>query len=188
LGLGLAGARWRRIMRARHHYVQHRRKRHRPHGPRQEPIEMLGEALTGLGPRQVTVRGRPARLRLVVIVPAAAEAGPMPPESHGGILDAAVPGLGEIIGFDFPRVENWPGPHTHDSFRAALEGRFTTPGEAPSRWCLLAGEASAPQGAVHVGLAVHTDQPIDTRSIDVPPGQWASVLAVREVPKADQGW
>jgi hypothetical protein len=187
----LTVALWPRLDRARRHHVRHRKKHCPVDGPRhRDRLDLIGDSLTGLGPRQVTVLGLPARLRLVVLAPAAAGVGSLTPESHARVLDGILPGLGEIAEFDFPRVECWGDRHARDGFRSALQAGVKAPDPegAPSRWLLLAGEASAPQGPVHLGLAVLSDAPSATRFIDVPPGQWATVLGLREVPRGEQGW
>jgi hypothetical protein len=178
-----------RIHRGRKHY----KRRHPEHhavatsGPRDQ-LDLIGEALTGLGPRQVMVNGLPSRLRLVVVAPAGAGSGTPSADAIAQLLDSVFPGLSEIVAFDFPRVECWSDRHARDSFRTTLvEGvKVPEPPETPSRWLLLAGEATAPQGSVHLGLAVMTDRPTTTRLIDVAPGQWATVVGMRDVPKSQQ--
>jgi hypothetical protein len=188
VGLALYGP---RIHRGRKHDKhQHQHKRHQRAEPRgtRDQLDLVGAAMTGLGPRQVTVNGLPGRLRLVVLAPTKAGTSTPSGDAHVQVLDGLLPGLGKVATFDFPRVECWSDRHARDSFRTTLVGgvKVPEPPEAPSRWLLLAGEATGPQGAVHVGLAVLTDQPTTTRVIDVAPGQWATVLGLRDVPEADQ--
>jgi hypothetical protein len=145
--------------------------------------------MTGLGPRQVTVRGVPGRLRLVALAPAAAGTGEVSPESHTQILDGILPGLAQVAESDFPRVECWNDAHARDNFRSALEAgvKIPEPAGEPSRWLLLAGGASGPRGPVHVGLAVFANEPTTARLIDVAPGQWATALGLRDVPPEERG-
>jgi hypothetical protein len=180
-----------RIHRGRKHHKHHHHKHHPAgaQGPR-DRLELIGAAMTALGPKQVTVNGVPGRLRLVVLAPAAAGTSTPAAPAHTQVLDGLLPGLAEVATFDVPRVECWSDRHARDSFRITLVEGVKVPEEPgdPSCWLLLAGEATAPQGPVHVGLAVITDQPTTTRLVDVAPGRWASVLGLRDVPKSEQNW
>jgi hypothetical protein len=188
--LAALGFFWPRIHRERTRL--HHRRRKRRAGPARQPRDLLadiGESLTGLGARQVTVQGIPGRLRLVVLAPAAPGAAPVPEGAQGPALDAAVPGLAEAAAADFPKVECWVDRHARDGFRSALvEGvRFPEPPGEPSRWVLVAGEVVGPQGPYHLGLAVLAEKPTAARVLDVFAGRWAAVLGVREVPVEERG-
>jgi hypothetical protein len=190
IGLALYGP---RIHRGRNHHKQHLHHKHHHAAAtdgQRDDLAVVGAAMTGLGSRQLTVNGLPARLRLVVLAPMTAQTSTLPADTPVRVLDSILPGLSEVAGFDFPRQECWNDPHARDSFRKTLvEGvKVPEPEGAPSCWLLLVGEATTPQGLVHVGLAVISDQPRTDRLIDIAPGQWATVLSLRNVPKSEQNW
>jgi hypothetical protein len=189
LGGTLLALYWPRIHRGRKHHVHHHKKHHPDNGsqPRDE-LASIGDAMTALGARQITVNGMPARLRLVVMAPASRKTSAIPTEAHADLLELILPGLGEIATFDFPRRETWPDHHAREHFRAALEKRVKFPeriGE-PSRWLIVAGEASLPQGHIHWGLGLYTDEATAYRIIEVPSGHSASTLGIREVPETSE--
>ncbi len=189
-GLAALGFYWPRIHRERTR-LHHRRRKRRAGPARQSRVLLaeIGESLTGLGARQVTVQGVLGRLRLVVLAPAAPGAPPLPEGSHGPVLDAAVPGLAEAAAADFPKVECWADRPARESFRATFVDGVKipdAPGE-PSRWVLVAGEVVGPQGPYHLGLAVLAEKPSAARVLDVFAGQWAAVVGVREVPVEERG-
>jgi hypothetical protein len=189
LGGALLALYWPRIHRGRKHHVHHHKKHHPANGsqPRDE-LALIGDAMTTVGARQVTVNGMPARLRLVVVAPASRKTSAIPTQAHANLLELILPGLGEIAKFDFPRVETWPDHHARERFRASLEKRVKFPeriGE-PSRWLIVAGEASLSQGPVHWGLGLYTNEATAYRIIEVPSGQSASTLGIRDVSETSE--
>jgi hypothetical protein len=181
VGLVLLGAFWPRIHRKRKHH----RHRHRPHPVAALPrdrLSLIGDAFTSLGPRQATVLGVPARLRLVVLAPTEPEAGPVPAAASVGLLDTILPGLGEVAGYDVPRIEAW-GPLPHSFEQAVKEGvEFPEPGGAPSRWVVVLGTAPAGQTTLAVALALYANETMASRMLQTPDGKWARVLGLRDVP------
>jgi hypothetical protein len=147
---------------------------------------LIGDAYTGLGPRQATVLGVPARLRLVVVAPADPEAGPVPAAAAVGLLDTLLPGLGEVAGYDVPRVEVW-GPLNAGFPQAVREGvEFPEPAGQPSRWVVVLGTAPAAGRILGVALALHATQTMPNRTVEVPQGKWSGVLGLRTVPAAER--
>jgi hypothetical protein len=189
LGGTLLALYWPRIHRGRKHHVHHHQKHHPTNGSQpRDQLALIGDAMTTLGPRQITVNGMPARLRLVVMAPASRKTTAMPTEAHAELLEAILPGLQEIATFDFPRVETWPDHQARDRFRATLEKSVKFPeriGE-PSPWIIVAGEALLPQGPVHWGLGLYTNEPTAYRIIEVPSGQSASILGIREASETSE--
>lgn len=175
----------------RFHRSPKRKRRRRPTPRPAEPrnkLSLIGDAVTTRGPRQATVGGVPARLRLVVLVPADPAAGRLTADAAPGLLEAVRPGLAGVVPFDFPRVEVWPHTDPHPTFRGAFEADVEVPDPAgqPSRWVVLLGTATAGGAPVHVGLAFYTDQPTADRIVEVPPGGWAGVVGLRDVPPEDR--
>jgi hypothetical protein len=189
VGLVALGLLWPRVHRKRKH---HRRpKHHLPHQPLppRDRLSLIGDALTGLGARQATVRGVPARLRLVVLSAVDPASGPVTKDAAAGALEAVRPGLAEVAGYDVPRVEVWPGLQPHGSFRQALESDVEVPEPAgrPSRWVLVVGTTNLGERAVHVGLGLYANEATTQRVIEVQQGKWAEVLDLRTVPAAERG-
>jgi hypothetical protein len=189
VGLGILGVFWPRIHRGRKHLHRHHHKHAAvPAAQHRDRLVLIGDAMTGLGARQVMVQGVPARLRLVVLAPTAAGGEPVSREVAPRVLDAIRPGLGEVAGVDCPRIETWnhPGPeaHFHRNFAEAVE--VPEPKGAPSQWVRLSGEAPAGAATVHVGLALHTDKATTLGLIEVAPGKWAEVLDLRVVPEVER--
>jgi hypothetical protein len=164
---------WPRVHRNRKEFLKPRGKRA---VSRRILLAQIGDSVSGLGPRQATVNGTPARLRLVV---AAAAVEPLPE-----LLDAILPGLGQATAADYPRVEVWADRSAHDDFRGALVARveFPDPVGEPSRWVLLTGPAPRHGVAVPVALGFIAAKPVPTRVIDVPAGGWRDVVGIRDVP------
>jgi hypothetical protein len=189
LGLMLLVLSGPRIHRGRKHYV-HRHKKHYPASGSQpqDELAVIGDAMTALGTRQITVNGMPARLRLVIMAPASRKTSALPREAHAELLEAILPGLGEIATFDFPRVETWPDHQARDRFRATLDKSVHFPERSgdSSRWLIVAGETLLLQGPVHWGLGLYTNEPTTYRIIEVPPGQSASTLGIREVSESSE--
>lgn len=186
-GLVLLGLLWPRIRRQHH---KHRRKHHAGHhaSTARVKLSLVGDALTDLGPRQATVRGVPARLRFVVLTPVDPATGTVSKDASNGVLEAVRPGLGEVAGYDFPRVEVWPHLQPHGSFRQAIEADVEVPElpGKPSRWVLVLGTASLGERSVHVGLAFYVNETTTDRLIEVPPATWAEVLGLRTVPAEER--
>jgi hypothetical protein len=182
VGLVVLGLCWPRVHRKRTEYVHHKRHHHPAH--RRERLSLIGDALTGLGPTQVTVRGVPARLRLVVLAPATPETGAPPKEEAPAVLDALRAGLGAVAGYDVPRVDVWKHLHGNEGFRQAFETavELPEPKDQPSRWVLVVGTAPHGQGTLHVGLGLHANAVTAVRVTEVAPGGWAEVLDLRTVP------
>jgi hypothetical protein len=175
----------------RFHRSPTRKRRRRPTPPSPSPridLSLVGGGVTARGPRQATVGGVPARLRLVVLVPADPAAGRLTADAAPGLLEAVRPGLAEVLGYDFPRVEVWPDIRPHETFRRAFEADVGVPDPSgrPSRWVVLLGTATAGGGPAHVGLALYTDRPTADRVVELPAGGWAGVVGLRDVPAEDR--
>jgi hypothetical protein len=183
-GLGGLALAWPWFHRRRRHIHQYRT--HRRGHARRLPIALavIGDAVTGLGPKQATVRGTPARLRLVVVAPSDSKRRTPHWEPLAGFLDAIHPGLGGATANDYPRVEVRPGPVAPDALRPTLESAIQFPEAAgrPSRWVVAVGEVAWAGSSVPVGLGFFADQPTAARVIEVQGGRWSEAVGVRDVP------
>ncbi len=181
-GLVALGAFWPRIHRKRKHHHRHRHHTHPPAPQPRDRLSLIGDAFTGLGPRQATVLGVPARLRLVVVAPTEPEAGAVPPAAVLGLLDTLLPGLGEVAGYDVPRVEVW-GPQPENFPQAIREGvEFPEAAGQPSQWVIVAGTAATAGATLNVALALHASAVMPNRMIQVPQEKWSGVIGLRTVP------
>lgn len=185
LSLVLLGVLWPRVHRRRKHRF-HPPKRHVVHG--HDRLALIGDAMTGLGPKQVTVRGRPARLRLVVLAPAASGSPAITKEMAPRVLEALRPGLAEVARSDVPRVESWSSLHSGYGFRHAFEKEAELPeskGQS-SHWVLLVGRSAVGPVAVYVGLALYTSDATNLGLIEVPSSRWSQILDLRTVPDIER--
>ena len=147
-----------------------------------ESLRQIGEAYTEEGPKRLTVRGLPARLRLVVLSSGTRKTGGLSEEMVDRVLDWIKPGLAEATASDYPRVRLWPPFYSFDGFATALAANITIPepkGEK-SHWVVVAGQVKMGLAVIHVGLALYADDPNTLRNLKVPGEQWLSVLGVKE--------
>jgi hypothetical protein len=186
---GILAFSWPRIHRGRTRLHHRRRKRRvRDVGPLIQLSE-IGESLTGLGEHQLTVQGHPGRLRLLVAAPALPTVAPLSDSAQRALLDSVVPGLGQLLESDFPKVIAWSDAEACTRFRATLLERVKFPDGTPDapRWLLLSGAVAAPAGRYHLALAVLGEQPVAARVLEVPEGGWANFVKVRTVPVEERG-
>src|SRR5262245_16481921 len=182
LGAGGLIAFWPKIRRHRKEMLRPRSKRkHHDH----IKLAMIGDSVSALGERQATVQGIPARLRLVVMVPAAGVRGKAAvPAPLANFLDAVRPELSALTAADFPHAEVWSDPHARDHFRKTLGVRIDFP--EPSNWIVLAGPIQWAGSPAQVALGFLLNKPLADRFIDVPAGQWPTAIGSRDVPKEER--
>jgi hypothetical protein len=129
---------------------------------------------------QVVVYHLPARLRLVVVAPLGKDSR-LPREGIPHLLELAVPGMGDMLRQDEPRLKVWPGQLSAQGF-AVVFHRATRKAEAegdPSRWVLLAGKVLVGKQPLLLGLGLWTDKPSTLGRITLEPRQWIDVLRFR---------
>jgi hypothetical protein len=176
---------WRRLRRAMSGKSRHRRKRRS--GDKDSPLvidlDLVGDAFTDPGPQQITVRGQPGRLRLVILAPSPSYVGDMLPEMSESLLEWLHAGLGEILDSDKPRQVAWPRHPSLDRFSERFRQLVQIP-EAKGRrtpWVLISGSARLGRQTVFVGLAVFLDKTGYQREIQVSREKWNEVLDVQKV-------
>jgi hypothetical protein len=131
------------------------------------------------GQRRLTLHGLPVRVRLVVAAPLGYEAGEVRPDQIEGVLDQVMPGLGQIIKSDKPRVRVWPTQLSYQGFIAAFRRNTQLPGGGGpvSRWVLLMGKGLIDRRPVALGLAFLADQDNTLARVTLEhPHQWMEVL------------
>jgi hypothetical protein len=147
-----------------------------------EDLSQLGEGYTEPGPKQVTVQGMPARLRLVIFSLGTRNAGELSEEMADRVLDWIKPGLAEVTAADFPRVRVWPPFFSADGFTKAFAANVPIPelkGER-SHWVLVSGQVKMGKAVVNVGLGFYADEANTLRNLNVKGERWASVLGAQK--------
>src|SRR4051794_17532579 len=80
-----------------------------------EDLASVPDAAPGTGDRKLTIEGVPVRLRLVVVAPAGT-AYDLKSDAIPKLLDRVLPGLGDVVAADQPRVRIWPKQLSTDGF------------------------------------------------------------------------
>jgi hypothetical protein len=145
-----------------------------------ESLKKIGDAYTEEGPQQITVKGMPARLRLVVLSTGGRNTGLLTPEMVDRVLDWIKPGLAEVCTGDYPRVKVWPPFYSLDGFHTAFVAnvRIPEPKGDPTNWVLVTGQVKMGNSIVQVGLALHAEQATNLRHLKVRSDNWLDVLGV----------
>jgi hypothetical protein len=132
------------------------------------------------GSHQLTVHGRPVRLRLVVVAPVGKQ-----PFAEGGaveaLLDQVLRGLGQAAQHDKPRVRTWPPQLSQQGFAPTFFRRTRCPDRAgaPSHWVMAAGPARAGGKPVLLGLAMWGDDEAPMEQIILAETEWDKALQVK---------
>jgi hypothetical protein len=145
-------------------------------------LTRLGDAYTDEGPRQVTVKGMPARLRLVVLSRGSRTAGDLTPHMADRVLDWIKPGLADVTTGDYPRICAWPLFYGYAGFATAFKTNVPIPqkkGE-PSRWVLVTGRVTMGNAVLNIGLALYTEDETTLRHLEIKNEQWLDVLGVKD--------
>jgi hypothetical protein len=146
-----------------------------------EDISELAHVYTDEPAQQVTVKGVPARLRLVVLSQATKQGQGVSEDMVDPLFDWMRPGLAAVAGADYPRVRLWPPYPSADGFDLAFAQNVQVPGGAGQRgpWVLVSGRVQVGGQKINVGLALLTDQPTSLRHLKVGT-RWLDVLGVQK--------
>jgi hypothetical protein len=172
------GRRFKRIL-----FPRKRRGRQRKDSPLAIDLDLVADAFTDPGPQQITVRGQPGRLRLVILAPSPSYIGEMSPDMADSLLDWLQPGLGELLEFDQPRKLVWPRHPSLDRFVQMFHKLVRIP-ESPGRrtpWLLISGSTRLGRQTVFVGLVVFLDKTDYKRTLQVDREKWNEVLGLEKV-------
>ncbi|HZY88566.1 MAG TPA: hypothetical protein VFE78_27330 [Gemmataceae bacterium] len=151
-----------------------------------EDLRRLGEAYTEEGPQRLTVKGIPARLRLVVLALGARNTGELNQGMADRVLDWIKAGLADVTSCDYPRVRVWPPFYSFDGFATAFASNVPIPGPKgePSRWVLVSGQVKMGLAVIQVGLALYADEDNTLRNLKVTGERWLDVLGVKDERRA----
>jgi hypothetical protein len=143
-----------------------------------ENLNRLGETHTDPGPKQITVKGLPARLRLVILSLGSSNAGELHPEMVDRVLDWIKPGLAEVTSGDYPRVRVWPFFPSFSGFEKAFASnvRIPEPKGEQSRWVLVCGRVKMGKAIINVGLGLYADEESTLRNLTVKGEKWADAV------------
>jgi hypothetical protein len=120
------------------------------------------------------------RLRLVVVAPVGKEAN-VHRKGVRKLLDRVLPGLGEVVADDRPRIRVWPPQLSQQGFASVFHRhtpRHEQPGQS-SRWVLVAGRVQVGRQPFLLGLGLWADQPTTIGRLTLEPRQWLDVLRLR---------
>lgn len=129
--------------------------------------------------RPLVLYGLPVRVRLVVLGPLGLEGGTINPTEVNDLLDLAVPGLGQRMKLDHPRVRLWPTQLSQQGFVAAFRRNTQLPNgdERVRHWVLVVGRILRDGRPLAVGLAVQSIEPNTLGPVVLNyPHQWMEVL------------
>lgn len=133
------------------------------------------------GEQRLTIYGLPVRLRLVVVAPLGYEAGEITPDQVEAILGLTLPGLGQMVRADKPRIRVWPTQMSYQGFFAAFRRHtlLPDPENQLSRWVLAMGRTFFERRPLVIGLVLLADQetPINRVALEQP-HQWVEAMRV----------
>ncbi len=149
-----------------------------------ENLTWIGKGFTEEGPRQITVNGLPAHLRLIILSMGNRTGGELSEEMADRVLDWIKTDLAQVASYDSPGVRLWPPFYSAEGFASNLASNVPIP-EAPgikSHWVLVAGRAKMGRVLINVGLAFYADEANSLRVIKVRGERWLKVIGVTEAP------
>lgn len=155
-----------------------RRKTPAKFNPMRVELRLVSDALTEVGTKQIVVRHRPGRLRVVILAPSISYVGEMYSEMADNLLDYLHPGLAEVLEHDQPKICVWPRQINEEVFLKNLFREVRAP-EAPGRsshWILVGGTVKVGRQRVFVGLAIFADIAGELREIRVPRENWELII------------
>jgi hypothetical protein len=145
-------------------------------------LSKVGQPETDAGPRRLTVKGVPARLRLVILSPGSKFSQGLSEEMVDRVLDWIKPGLAQVTAPDEPRARLWPPSYSREGFTATIRDNVVIPepkGER-SNWVVVSGRVTMGLTTINVGLILFADEPNTLRNISIKGEQWLGALGVTE--------
>jgi hypothetical protein len=132
------------------------------------------------GDRVLTIYHQPVRVRMVVLAPVRRDV-EIDTATIDQLLDRVVPGLGEIVRWDRPRIRVWPAQLSHQAFATTFHRRMhkPEPDGKPSRWVLVAGKAQIGKQSLLLGMGLWADEKNAMGHVTLGPSQWMDALRLR---------
>jgi predicted lipid-binding transport protein (Tim44 family) len=187
LGVSVTGVLGVRSIYRRFNRAVSRKQKRRKKAMKQVEIDLeeIGDALNEPGKNQVTVRGFPGRLRLVVMAPGASYVGDLLPEMAESLLDWIQPGLGAIYENDTPRVVVWPRFASEGRFLELVQKSVKIPEERGRKtpWMVTAGTTSLGRQRIYLCAVTHLNKPGYMREVRVAQDKWGEMLGVAPTPE-----
>jgi hypothetical protein len=146
----------------------------------EEDLSTYPPLKTSGGDRRLLVEGVPVRVRLVVVAPAGKDS-EVEDEKVESYLERMLPGLGEIVKYDKPRVRIWPMQLSYNGFSNHFHRNMLVPeqeGEL-SPWVIVAGRAKLGNQQIMVGMALQALKPTTVGRLTIEAHEWDSKLRVR---------
>jgi len=129
--------------------------------------------------KTLTLYGLPVRMRLVVLAPLGLDAGGITAPEVNRLMDLAVPGLGERLALDLPKIRFWPTQLSQQGFVASLRRNTQFP-EAKHQLrhhVLVIGKVLRDGSPIGVGLALQSTEPNTLGPVALNyPHQWMEVM------------
>jgi hypothetical protein len=95
------------------------------------------------------------------------------------LLNRVLPGLGDVVRADRPRIRTWPPQLSKQGFAPSFFRNTRRPdGAEGPRWTLLAGPAKAGDLQILLGMAVWSEEASHAPQQSLEPSQWAILLRV----------
>jgi len=139
-------------------------RRRRGKLPRVEPdltinVEALGTAGPPPGAPVLEHYNVPMRLAAAVVAPAGRARRLPPREQFGGVFEALVPGLAQVVVMHDTLVRRWPEQLSTSGFAHAFFRHVRLPGDGGkgTHWCSAAGVARFQGQPVMVGLVMRSE-------------------------------
>jgi hypothetical protein len=145
-------------------------------------LSKLGRPENEPGSRRLTVKGVPARLRLVILSSGTKMSRGLNEEMVDRVLDWIKPGLAHITAPDEPRVRLWPPFYSRGGFSSMIRDNVAIPEPKGkrSKWVVVSGKVAMGVTTVNVGLILYADEPNTLRHISIRDEQWLGALGVKD--------
>jgi hypothetical protein len=129
--------------------------------------------------KPLTLYGLPVRMRLVVLAPLGLDAGTITAPEVNHLMNLAVPGLGDRLGLDLPKIRFWPTQLSHQGFVASLRRNTQFPATKPHlrHHVLVIGKVLRDGNPIAIGLALQSTEPNTLGPVVLNyPHQWMEIM------------
>jgi hypothetical protein len=129
--------------------------------------------------KTLTIYGLSVRMRLVVLAPLGLDAGTITAPEVNRLMDLAVPGLGERLALDLPKIRFWPTQLSHQGFVAAIRKNTQLPPTEPHlrHHVLVVGKVLRNGSPIGVGLVLQSAEPNTLGPVVLNyPHQWMEMM------------